>query len=111
MNLRSTTLAFAAAATFAVVGCDSEEDATVDNADVAVVEQPAPAPEPAPEPVFEQPAPVPERAAEPEADAYVDPADVLMPDEERYRNSAGEVDWSAVPASEIDGFDDADGNF
>ena len=109
MNLRITTLAIAAAATFAVVGCDSGEEPAVVDADVAVVEQPAPAPEP--EPVFEAPAPAPERAAEPQQAAYVDPADVLMPDEQRYRNSTGAVDWDAVPAAEIDGFEGADGNF
>lgn len=101
MNLRNTTIAFAAAATFAVVGCGAEEEADI--VDVPVVEEPAPAPVAPAE--YEAPTPAPERAAEPEP-VYVDPADALMPDEMRYRNSEGAESWSVLDEEEMDGFPD-----
>ena len=104
MNLRNTSLALLAAASFAVVGCGSED------AEPEVVATPVEEPAPAPEPVYEAPEPAPERSAEPaqEEVTYVDPADYLSPDEMRYREFDGGVDWDGLSAAEMDGFDDAE---
>jgi len=62
--------------------------------------------EPATERVVEAPATTTDRAAEPRPTMDVNGEYAgLMPDEIRYRQSDGNVNWSSVPRSEWDGAD------